>query len=496
MPFATPHPALPRRALALSLICAASLLAACASAPPPDAADTLRRAEQAMGADGLKTLVFSARGSGGTFGQAWQPSMTWPGLTYSGMTRWMDYDNAALREDYGRSRSEPNGGGATPLMGQGEAKASGSVRAAFAWNGAGATASAAPVALEARLHDLWTSPHGVLKAARANYTKAATVNEGGQTYTTLSFGVPDTLTATAWINSAGLVVRVDSTLPNPVSGDTVASTTYSDYRDHGGVKFPSRIVQTMGRSPVLDLAVTEVQANAVVDISVPESVRGFAERVVPTVVAPGVWYLAGGSHHSVLVEMRDHLLVVESPLYDGRALAVLAQAKQLVPGKPIRYVVNSHHHFDHAGGLRAAVAEGATLVTSEPAKAYFERVFSNPHRIKPDAMARSGRAPQIIGVTGKQVFSDGQRSVEVHEMQGSVHAQGFQMVYLPAEKLLIEADAYTPGPPNSPPPPSVNANHLNLVQNIERLGLQVDRILPLHGRVVPMADLLVAVGRR
>ena len=495
-----PHPAHTRRLVllprALGLVSAVSLLASCATTPAPDAESTLRRAEQAMGATALKTLMFSARGTGATFGQAWQPSMTWPGLNYSGITRWMDYDNAALREDFGRSRSEPNGGGATPLMGQGEARASGSVRGTLAWNGAGATATAAPVAVEARLHDLWTSPHGVLKAARAHKAQAATASEGGQTYTTLSFAVPGTLSATAWIDAAGMVTRIDSRLPHPVAGDTLSSTTFSGYRDHGGVKFPARIVQTLGRSPVLDLSVTDVQPNAAVDIAVPEAVRNFTERVVASSVAPGVWYLAGGSHHSVLVEMRDHLMVVESPLYDGRAMAVFAQARQLVPGKPIRFVINSHHHFDHAGGLRAAVAEGATLVTSEQAKPYFERVFSNANSIKPDAMARSGRTANIVGVSAKRVFSDGQRVVEVHELQGSVHAQGFLMVYLPTEKLLVQADAYTPAAPNTPPPPVVNANHVNLVQNIERLGLQVERILPLHGRVVPIAELHAAIGRR
>jgi hypothetical protein len=86
--------------------------------------------------------------------------------------------------------------------------------------------------------------------------------------------------------------------------------------------------------------------------------------------------------------------------------------------------------------------------------------------------------------------------VEVHDMQGSVHAQGFLMVWLPAEKLLVQADAYTPGAPNTPPPAVPNANHVNLVANIERLGLQPERILPLHSRMVPYTELLAQVGRK
>jgi glyoxylase-like metal-dependent hydrolase (beta-lactamase superfamily II) len=212
-------------------------------------------------------------------------------------------------------------------------------------------------------------------------------------------------------------------------------------------------------------------------------------------VADGVWFLSGGSHNSVAIEMKDHMVVVETPLYDGRSLPVLAEARKLGQGKPVRYVVNSHHHFDHSGGLRTAVAEGATLVTSELARPYFEQTLANPNRISPDAMERSGRKATIAGVEGKRSFTDGERVVEVHYIDGSVHAQGFMMVYLPREKILVQADAYTPGAPNSPPPAVPNALQVNLVQNIERLGMQVDRILPLHGRMAPMTELLAQIGR-
>jgi glyoxylase-like metal-dependent hydrolase (beta-lactamase superfamily II) len=170
---------------------------------------------------------------------------------------------------------------------------------------------------------------------------------------------------------------------------------------------------------------------------------------------------------------------------------------RLVPGKPVRTVINSHHHFDHAGGLRAAAAAGATLVVSEAAKPYFEKTFANPNRIAPDALQRSGRSASFIAVAGGRLaLSDGARRIEVHEIEGSVHARGFHLIYLPAEKILIQADAYTPAPAGSPPAPVVNDNHRVLMANIERLGLVVERIAPLHGRVVPLAELQAAVRPR
>lgn len=471
-------------------------LVSCASVPTETADAALQRANTAMGGSALRSISFAGSGTGATFGQAYQPGMAWPKITYSSFSRVADYEHAAFREDAARSRAEPTGGGAVPLMGTGEQRTTGLMRGGSAWNLAGTAATPAPLAVDGRTHDLWTTPHGVIKAALANKPTVAMRNEGGRSLTAVSFAVPGRFSATALINAAGLVEQVESIQPNPVLGDTQSVISFSDYRDFGGVKFPMRIRQDMGGFPVLDLAVSEVKPNAPAAIEIPAQVTAATERVTSDQAAPGVWFLAGGSHNSVAIEMKDHMMLVESPLYDGRALPVLAEVKKLANGKPIRYVVNSHHHFDHSGGLRTAVAEGATLVTSELARPYFEKVFLNPNRISPDAMEKSGKKAVITGVSGKRTFSDGARVVEVYYIEGSVHAQGFMVVYLPNEKILVEADAYTPGPPNAPAPAIPNALQVNLVQNMERLNLNVEQILPLHGRRVQVAELYTAVGKK
>lgn len=462
----------------------------------------IARSQTAMGSVPVNSLAFTASGTGATFGQAYLPTSPWPKITYSNFAKHYDYPNASMSEEAARVRAEPTGGGAVPLMGTGEQKTSARLNGDFAWNLTPAP-SAAPVAVDTRIHDLWTSPHGVLRAA-ANYpVQVSKVTINGAELTTLGFTVPGRFTALAYINAQNLVVGVDSVMPSTVLGDTAVSTWYDDYKDvvtaSGSVKFPGRIRQEIAGSSVLDVAVSDVKVNTPLEAAVPDAVRNFKENVVATKAVDtsgqGVWFLAGGSHNSVLIEMADHAVLVEAPLYDGRTLAVLAKAKELLPAKPVRYVVNSHHHFDHAGGLRTAASQGLTIISSSAAKPYYDVALANPNRHSRDALYASTAKWSVEGVEGKRVMTSGTRTVEIMEIRDSVHAQGFMMVYLPADKILIEADAYTPGAPNAPTPAKINDNNLNLTNNIQAQGLQVARILPLHGRMVDVAELNRAVGK-
>jgi glyoxylase-like metal-dependent hydrolase (beta-lactamase superfamily II) len=169
--------------------------------------------------------------------------------------------------------------------------------------------------------------------------------------------------------------------------------------------------------------------------------------------------------------------------------------KKTVPNKPIKYVVNTHHHFDHAGGLGPFVAEGALVITHDVNKEFLAQSLAAPRTVQPDKVAQSGKKPTVEGMQDKRILSDGTRTVELHLIKGSVHHDGFIMAYLPKEKLLVEADAYTPGAANAAPPAQPNPLHVNLYDNIERLKLEVDQLLPLHGRKVPLAELQKGIGK-
>ena len=466
-------------------LCAFTFVPAAASAE--DAAGVLKRAARAMGGAELNSIRYAGEGSGYTFGQAYTPAAAWPKITLHSQARTINYTTASMRDEVVLSRAEPTGGGGYPLAGQ--QRNDQFVSGTYAWNQGAAGPVAGPRFVTDRVHQLWITPHGVIKAAQRNAASVTWLAEGGKSLAAVSFTEPGRFAATAFINADGLVERVESRVPDAVLGEVAVVTRYADYRESGGVMFPARIAQSQGGHPVLDLAVKEVQPNAPAEIALPDAVRTASERVTTDKVAEGVWFVAGGSHNSVAIEMKDHLVLVEAPLNDGRSGPVIERVRALAPGKPLRHVINSHNHFDHAGGLRAAAAEGAIIVTQAGNQAYFERAFAVASKLSPDRFSASGKKARFLPVADKLVLSDGARTIEIHRITNSVHNDTFLMVYLPAEKLLIEADAYTPGAPNAAPPAQPNANNVNLIENIERLKLAVDRILPLHGRVVPLAEL-------
>jgi glyoxylase-like metal-dependent hydrolase (beta-lactamase superfamily II) len=384
----------------------------------------------------------------------------------------------------------------TPARGRGEGPAGGGEGGARGRGTPGGLVAQPPqpavAAAGERAQQLWLTPHGFLKAAIANKATTRKVPRG----TEVSFTVNGKFKMTGLINNRNEVERVQTWVDNPVLGDMLVETTYTNYQKFEGLTFPLRIVQTQGGHPALELWVSSVSPNEMVDTAVPEPVK---TATVPPVrvdvqrIANGVYYLTGGTHHSVAIEMRDHIVMVEGPLNEERSLAVIAKVKETIPGKPIRFVINTHLHFDHAGGLRTYVSEGATVVTHQSNRAYLEKAWAAPRTINPDRLSQSKKIPVFRTFMTKDVLTDGARTIEVHRIADNPHNDGFAMVYLPAEKILIEADAYTPGAPSTP---AVSPTTLNLYQNIQRLRLNVDRIAALHGpRIATMRDLEDATGR-
>jgi glyoxylase-like metal-dependent hydrolase (beta-lactamase superfamily II) len=448
-----------------------------ASAYAQDAKTVLDAAIKNLG--DLKSVQYSGSGAQFNVGQSLSADAAWPKTDLKSFTRTVDYQNRASRVE----AVGPNGPMATQFV---------AVDKAWGQNGANIT-PAAPVVAADRQLQIWLTPHGFLKAALASNAKAS---KRGQA-TIVTFTTPSKHRVVGTISPDNLVQKVESWFDNPVLGDMLIETTYSDYRDMGGFKFPTKVLQKQGGYPAFDLTVAEAKSNVSLDAAVPDVVAKAtppAVNVTTEKLADRVWYLAGGSHHSVLLEFADHVAIIEGPLNEERSTAVIAAVKK-ISAKPIRYLINTHHHFDHSGGLRTYVAEGATIVTHQSNKAFYETTFKSPHAIAPDRQQREKKKARILPIGAKHVMSDSDLTAELYQIEGSPHNTGILMAWLPKEKLLVEVDVYTPLAPNAPPPATPPPAMVNLYENITRLKLDVQRIVPLHGRIVELAELKKTIGK-
>jgi hypothetical protein len=452
--------------------------ALCVSATAQDAKSVIEATIKNMG--DFKSIQYSGSGAQFNLGQSVSPNDPWPRTELKSFTRTVDYDKQASRNE------TVNAQGASTIQFLAGDKS---------WGQAGANITTpAPAVTTERQLQIWLTPHGFLKGALAN---KATAKKSGKV-TLVTFTALGKYRVVGTISADNLVEKVETWLDNAVLGDMLVETTYSDYRDIGGFKFPGKIVQKQGGHPVFDLTVETAQANVALDLTVPDTVRQATPptaQVTSEKLADGVWYLTGGTHHSVAVEFADHVAVIEAPLNEDRSNAVIAEVKKLLPAKPIRYLINTHHHFDHSGGLRTYVAEGAIIVTHQSNKAFYETTFKSPHTLNPDSQWREKNKAKILAVGAKHVMSDSAHAMELHLIQDNPHNTGIIMAWLPKERLLVEVDVYTPLPPNATPPANPNPNMVNLYENIQRLNLDVNRIVPLHGRIVELAELKKTIGK-
>jgi glyoxylase-like metal-dependent hydrolase (beta-lactamase superfamily II) len=460
---------------------------------------TLQSAADTLNASGTQSIEFTGTGRWYQFGQAPAPQLAWPPFDVSSYTADINYATPSARVQIVRKQVIESGRDRPAPV---EQRPDQYVSGGYAWNvapgaGGAVVATAQPAALEERRAEIWSTPQGFIKAALANQ---ATVQSGGFFGgTEVSFTVGGKYRYVGTLNSKSQVESIKTWIDNPILGDTLVETTFSDYADFGGVPFPRHIVRTQGGYPVLDINVSGVKLNPAVAISAPQDVVSAKPvvNVVSTKLADGVFYLTGGTHHSVAIEQRDHVVVVEGPLNEDRSVAVIAKVKEVIPGKPIKYLVNTHAHFDHSGGVRTFVNEGATIVTHKDNQSYYEQAWAAPRSINPDLLAKSGKAAKFETFTAKHVLTDGQRSIELYPLEGNSHNDAFVAIYLPKEKILIEVDAYTPLAANQQAPTSVNPYAANLYDNIKKQNLDVQKIAALHGPgVVGLADLRSYIGAK
>ena len=457
---------------------------------PAEAHETdLQQIADALDVSTTKTFQFTGNGTLYSLGESTSPVAAWPRSFVKSMTRVYDFTAGAMRDEIVQMSAETLPIGA-------ERQTSTFVSGDHAWNVVGKEPVPRNSEASERAHQIVISPHGILRAAFANNAGVTKKTIEGRQMMVVAFTDRGKHRVVAYVNDQNAIERVESSYGHPVVGDIKVVTHYGPYRDFGGIKFPAKIIQYQDDKPTLDLTITAVRANPTVDIQVPAVMRGDPAAAKSEKAADGVWYITGGAAHSVLIEMKDYLIVVEAPDGDSRTAAVMAEIKKLAPNKPIKYLINTHHHFDHAAGMRAYAAEGVTIVTHEINRPYYEHAAANSWSLAPDRLAKAKKKPVFQTMGDNMVLTDGTRSVELYQVVGNVHHDGVVMAYLRKEKLLIEADVFNPSPAGAEPPKVPAPSAVNLEANVRRLNIEVDRILPIHGRIVPYSELLAAIGKK
>jgi glyoxylase-like metal-dependent hydrolase (beta-lactamase superfamily II) len=460
-----------------------------------DAKTTIATASKAMGADGVSSITYSGTASNGNFGQSKNIAGPLANTAITNYTRAIDFSQPASRAT-GTTMPPAVPGAPPPQPGT------------FTQN-----ITPANAAWTQQL-EIWVTPWGFLKGAAANNATVRTQRIGGKPYTVVSWstaqkspsGQPYRLNG--YLNDQNMVERVETWVEHPILGDMQVDTSYSGYKDFGGVKVPARIVQKRAGIQSFDATITSATANPsniaqLLQPPAPQAGRagapGAAPQAAPAApaappavqsekLADGVYRITGG-YVALAVEFKDHVVVLEGGQNEARGLAVIAETKRVIPNKPIRYVVNTHAHFDHGSGLAPFVAEGITIITHANNKVFLEKALGAPRTLVGDALAKANRKPKVESVAEKRVLKDAAHTIELHHITNLEHSDGMIIAFLPKERILFTADFNIPAA-GQPAAPAI----ATLVQNVERLKLDFDRHVLVHAptpdRPLTRADLM------
>jgi glyoxylase-like metal-dependent hydrolase (beta-lactamase superfamily II) len=393
-------------------------------------------------------------------------------------------------------------------------------------NGSSSRERMHPSRYATRLRDMRRLPVRILYTAKnaADLTREADKTDGKTTMNILRFkdgGQPAELQLDSFNK---LPVRVIYTEDDPIYGDTLNELAYADWRDYNGIRLPQTLATFLNGNKIREEHVRTLIQNSKYDestLAVPAEIRsqpevgdrivsqwplrrivlgvnyldfGREQKVELTEAAKGIYHVKGSDHHSLAIEMKDYVVVVEAPFFEERSIAVIKAVEAKIPGKPIKYLVLTHFHNDHTGGTRAYAAKGATILVQDSMVPFVKTMLSRPKTIRPDSLSKAGTiTPVVEGFKDVKSLTDGERTIELRQI-ANPHSAGMLVVYLPKEKMLFESDLFAPGTPIDPANALGVQNAAALMTGINNMHIQVDRIIGGHGDIAPLRD-LARIGR-
>jgi glyoxylase-like metal-dependent hydrolase (beta-lactamase superfamily II) len=465
----------------------AILLSACAQATPEQ--QVIDEAAEALGGAGrlrsLKTLTIQGTGLAPNAGQNRLPDDELPVWRVNEFTRSVDLVNWRMRAQQVREAQFLFAGDLVQRQTQGL-----DGDAAYAVAADGTIARSGGTAVRDRRIEMLHHPVAIVKMAlESEITLSNLQARAGELMVDVTLPGGDTLTF-ATDAKTHLPTRVVSKVANPNMGDVSIGTSFSDYEDVDGVKLPKRLTTSMDQYLQFDLQVSKQAIDGdVSNLAIPVEIKAAAAPAPPAIhvtvepVAKGIWWLAGsGNHRSIVFEFDDHLVLFEAPLNEARTKAVIDKARTLSP-KPLTKAIVSHHHFDHSGGLRAAIAEGLTIVTHKSNEQFFRALVARRHTIVPDALEKTRKLATFELVDDQLTLKDKSMEVQLYYLLDNPREGTNIYAYVPRDRILVQADLYD----------ATWQRHSwgeNVLQNLQQRGLKVDRSVPVHGVIEPFSEMV------
>ena len=356
------------------------------------------------------------------------------------------------------------------------------------------------------------------------------VTVGSVTYPAVAYRAGDQNFTVMFDRATGLPARIRTLDYDNIWGDVTYDMALADWQMRDGLSVAqSRTYELNGR-PVMEVKITNARINASVapeQLMIPAPFKAAAAKPatgnVPyqwvirrqfigtyldsdavsydpkaspglrlVELAPGIQHVVGGSHNSLIVEMREYLVVFDAPVGDATSTWIINAAKAKYPGKPVKYLVLTHHHMDHAGGLRAFAAQGATIVTGKGTAEHFRRVLAAPYTRNPDLPSRDLTSTTVVEVSERQVWSDGARDVGAYVIDNP-HANGLMIGYVADARIAYATDIWSPGA--APLPDKLTPPLAALVAGVKKAGIAPAKFAGGHGSVGDYAPLAALEGK-
>lgn len=382
-----------------------------------------------------------------------------------------------------------------------------------------------------------TSPR-LLADMRANAGKLAAMPDtrvGADKLTSVKYNSAAGDLIVMFDRKTGLPARIRTLDYDFVQGDSNFDLVLGDWREAGGVKFPHRQAYQLNGTDVSEFLYRSVQFNAPfpgnfyeVSAALRAAVPSGAPKVLPAhyfqwmtrrqyygglldddrvaydpatspgwrliEISPRIQHVRGSSANSMIVEMQDYLIVVDSPLSDEQSRWTIEAAHKRYPGKPIRYLALTHHHNDHVGGLRSYVSEGAILVVGPGTSAHYRKILSAAHTRNP-YLPQAIKTTRIQEVTDHVVITDGSNSFGLYVVDNT-HVAGMLMGYLPDARLAYVTDIWAPGfDLRQPLTDKLSPTQAAIVNTVRKFALQPERFIGGHGVDANYSDLTRLYGK-